>query len=166
MPELQIGAPQGRAKSKKLEEIPVPPQALGQPENPVLPAGNRRRGGAGRGRGRGRGRGSNAAAVAKAPTRQAVGGRGRGKTPIGLDTDHPFEALAQAAVGGAAVGGAQDFILNQETAGIAGKKLAMDGVSAEKVIGAEDETTTPPVPERVCLPFILGSKSKVGSSLC
>ncbi|CAL9156486.1 unnamed protein product, partial [Musa hybrid cultivar] len=145
MPELRSGARQGRLRSKKLEDIPVPPQPFGQAENPILPAPNRRRGGAGRGRG------SKAAAVAKgpsvAPARPTFGGRGRGIALIDLDPDQPCEILPRAAAGGAVAGGAQDFILNQAAEGVAVK--AMDGASAEKVLGAEDESTTAPVPERV-----------------
>ncbi|RZR74680.1 hypothetical protein BHM03_00041240 [Ensete ventricosum] len=145
MPELRSGARQGRLRSKKLEDIPVPPQPLGQAENPILPAPNRRRGGAGRGRG------SKAAAVAKgpsaAPARPTFGGRGRGIALIDLDPDQPCEILPRAAAGGAVAGGAQDFILNQAAEGVAVK--AMAGASAEKVLGAEDESTTAPVPERV-----------------
>ncbi|URE24438.1 CK1 includes the casein kinase 1 kinases [Musa troglodytarum] len=147
MPELHSGARQGRLRSKKLEDIPVPPQPLGQAENPILPAPNRRRGGAGRGRG------SKAAAIAKgpsvAPARPTFGGRGRGIALIDLDPDQPCEILPRAAAGGAVAGGAQDFILNHAAEGVAVK--AMNGASAEKVLGAEDESTTAPVPERVQL---------------
>ncbi|CAL9134111.1 unnamed protein product [Musa textilis] len=147
MPELHSGARQGRLRSKKLEDIPVPPQPLGQAENPILPAPNRRRGGAGRGRG------SKAAAIAKgpsvAPARPTFGGRGRGIALIDLDPDQPCEILPRAAAGGAVAGGAQDLILNHAAEGVAVK--AMNGASAEKVLGAEDESTTAPVPERVQL---------------
>lgn len=141
---MRSGARQGRLRSKKLEDIPVPPQPLGQAENPILPAPNRRRGGAGRGRG------SKAAAVAVAATggaRPTIGGRGRGIALIDLDPDQPCEILPRAAAGGAVAGGAQDFILNQAAEGVAVK--AMDRASAEKVLVAEDESTTAPVPERV-----------------
>lgn len=150
MPELRSGARQGRLKSKKLEDIPALPQP--QAENPVLPAPNRRRGGAARGRGA-----KAAAAVAKgppaAPVRLTVGGRGKGIKLIDLDPDLPCQVLP----GAAAVGGAQDIILKQAVEGVAGKDLAMDGRSAEKAVGAEDEATTAPVPERVCLFAILSN---------
>lgn len=146
MPELRSGARQARLKSKKLDDIPPPPQPIDQAENWVLPTTNRtgRRGGAGRGRG------SNAAAVAKGPSatplRPTVGGRGRGITLIDLDPDQPCEILARAAVPVA-----QGFIWNQAAEGIADKDLAMDGGSAEKLMGAEDDGSAAPVPERVCL---------------
>lgn len=149
MPELRSGARQARLKSKKLDDIPPLPQPIDQAEICVLPPTNRtgRRGGAGRGRG------SNAAAVAKGPSatpvRPTVGGRGRGVGLIDLDPFQPCEILPGAAVGGTAVPGAQGFILNQAAEGIADKDLVMDGGSAEKLIGAEDDAGTAPVPERV-----------------
>ncbi|XP_042442492.1 casein kinase 1-like protein HD16 [Zingiber officinale] len=151
MPELQSGMRQGRLRSKKLEDIPAPSQL--RAESPVLPATNRRRGVAGRGRA------SKTAAVAKvprpAPGRRAVGGRGRGIQLIDLDPpDQPCEMLPRAALGGVVQpvpGVAQDFILNQEAERIPAKlaDLAMNGGSAEKAIGVEDEATTTPVPEQV-----------------
>lgn len=153
MPELQSGARQGRLRSKKLEDIPAPSQV--RAEIPVLPATNRRRGVTGRGRA------SKAAAVAKvaraAPACRTVGGRGRGIQLIDLDPpDQPREMLPRAALGGVVQpvpGVAQDFILNQEAERIPAKlaDLAMNGGSAEKAIGVEDEATTTPVPEQVCL---------------
>ncbi|URE37709.1 CK1 includes the casein kinase 1 kinases [Musa troglodytarum] len=147
MPKQRSGARQGHLRSKKLDDIPAPSQPIGQAENPVLPAPNRRRGGVGRGRG------SRAAATAKrpsvAPARPTVGGRGRGIGVIDLDPDQPCEILPRAAAGGAVVVGAEGFFLNQAAEGIADKDLAMDGGSADKVIVAEGEATTAPVPERV-----------------
>ncbi|CAL9168252.1 unnamed protein product [Musa hybrid cultivar] len=147
MPKQRSGARQGHLRSKKLDDIPAPSQPIGQAENPVLPAPNRRRGGAGRGRG------SRAAATAKrpsvAPARPTVGGRGRGIGVIDLDPDQPCEILPRAAAGGAVVVGAEGFFLNQAAEGIADKDLAMDGGSGDKVMVAEGEATTAPVPERV-----------------
>ncbi|RZR87589.1 hypothetical protein BHM03_00015046 [Ensete ventricosum] len=151
MPKQRSGARQGHLRSKKLDDIPAPSQPIGQAENPVLPAPNRRRGGAGRGRG------SRAAATAKrpqvAPARPTVGGRGRGIGVIDLDPDQPCEILPRAAAGGAVVVGAEGFLLNQAAEGIADRDLAMDGGSADKVMVAEGEATTAPVPERVALKF-------------
>jgi hypothetical protein len=39
--------------------------------------------------------------------------------------------------------------------GVAGKGLRMDGESAKKPVGVEDESTTAPIPERVLLLFII-----------
>jgi hypothetical protein len=59
---------------------------------------------------------------------------------IELDPDQPCELLLGAGVSGHAAGGAQpieDF---------ADKALKMDGESAEKIVGGDDEGTTSPVP--------------------
>lgn len=146
MPELRSGARQGHLRSKNPDNVPVPSRSIGQAENPILPAQNRRRGGAGRGRG------GNAAAIAKrtsaTPARPVVGVRGRGAPLIDLDPDQPCEILPQV-VEGAIVEGAQNLVLNQAAHQVAGKNIAMNGGSAEKVIGVEDESATAPVPERV-----------------
>ncbi|ONK65042.1 uncharacterized protein A4U43_C07F32880 [Asparagus officinalis] len=150
MPELRSGARQARLRSKKLEETPTQqqqPPPLEQAENCVPPAANNRTGR------RGRGRGSKAAAVAKGPAaNQTRPGRGRGRGAIkliDLDLDQPCEVLpgAAAAAGGAVAGGAQD-LLNQAGEGAAGKEVAMDGGSADKLLG-EDDANAAPVPERV-----------------
>lgn len=158
MPELRSGARQGHLRSKNPDNVPVPSRSLGQAENPILPAQNRRRGGAGRGRG------GNAAAIAKrtsaTPARPVVGVRGRGAPLIDLDPDQPCEILPQV-VEGAIVEGAQNLVLNQAAHQVAGKNIAMNGGSAEKVIGVEDESATAPVPERVWLFIILVIESKV-----
>lgn len=153
MPELRSGARQARLRSKKLEETPTqqqqqqPPPPLEQAENCVPPAANNRTAR------RGRGRGSKAAAVAKGPTaNQTRPGRGRGRGAIkliDLDPDQPCEVFpgAAAAAEGAVAGGAQD-LLNQAGEGAAGKEVAMDGGSADKLLG-EDDANAAPVPEKV-----------------
>ena len=62
---------------------------------------------------------------------------------IDLDPDQPCEVFPGAAVGGRAAGGAQPI---EE---FANKALKMDGGSAEKIAGGEDDGTASPVPEKV-----------------
>jgi hypothetical protein len=68
---------------------------------------------------------------------------------INLDPDQPLEVLPGAGVGARAAGGAQPI------EDIANKVLKMDGGSAEKIAGGEDEGTTSPVPEKVCSSYAL-----------
>nr|GLL27121.1 casein kinase 1-like protein HD16 isoform X1 [Ipomoea trifida] len=138
MPELRSGA----RRSKRLGDLQPAPQPTGQEENLALPTQNRtrRRGGGGRGRG-------NAAAVAKGPStgvrgRPAAAGRGRGVRLIDLDPEPPFEAPPAVAVG------AREPAFNR-IEGAADKDIAMDGGSADKIMGVEEEGNTTPVPERV-----------------
>ncbi|CAE6107740.1 unnamed protein product [Arabidopsis arenosa] len=124
MPELRSGARRLRQPS---------PQVTGQADNIELPPQpvTRRRGGGGRGRG-------NAAAKGAAPPRPTGGaGRGRGIRLIDLEAE-PCEV--RPAVGEPA--------LNQ-VAGVAEKDIAMEGGSAEKIVGVEEDSSTAPVPERV-----------------
>ncbi|PKA45820.1 Casein kinase I isoform delta-like [Apostasia shenzhenica] len=148
MPELRSGTRQAKLKSKKVEDIPTQQPPFVQAENWILPVFNR----TGR-RVAGRARGSNAAAVAKGPSptpvRPGVGARGRGIRLIDLDPDQPCEVLPGATIGGAGVGVAQDLVLNQAAEGIAEKDYEMEGGSADKLVGAEDDSTAAPVPERV-----------------
>ncbi|KAL6650156.1 hypothetical protein ACP70R_014380 [Stipagrostis hirtigluma subsp. patula] len=53
------------------------------------------------------------------------------------------------AVGAQTVGAAKNLALNKVAEGGVNKGLKMEGESPEKFIGAEDESTTTPVPERV-----------------
>ncbi|KAI3474582.1 hypothetical protein Pfo_029584 [Paulownia fortunei] len=136
MPELRSGA----RRSKRLGDLQPAPQPANQEENFIAPAQNRTRR-------RGRGRG-NAAAVAKGPsaatpTRPTAAGRGRGIRLIDLDPEPPCEVLPQA-VG---VGAGEPAFNRVE--GVADKEIAMDGGSADKVMGVEEEASTTPVPERV-----------------
>lgn len=155
MPELRSGARQARLRSKRLDDLQPSAQQVDQAENWVLPAQNRpgRRVGTGRGRG-------NAGAVAKGPSgRQGAAGRGRGVRLIDLDLEQPCEVLPEAAVGGA--GGAEDPGLVRPER-VADKNLVMEGGgSAEKLVGAEEEASATPVPERVrarVLSFFVVSK--------
>lgn len=143
MPELRSGARQARLKSKRLDDIPAALAApLDQAENQVPPVAaattrNARRVGAGRGRGR-----ANAGAVGARGTAArggggvaAAAGRGRGVRLIDLDPEQP-------------VAGAGGLGLNQAAAA-AGKDLGMEGGSGDKMIGADDESASTPVPDRV-----------------
>ena len=140
MPELRSGA----RRSKRLGDLQPAAQPAFQEENWLVqqPTQNRtRRRGGGRGRG-------NAAAVAKGPSaatpaRPAAAGRGRGIRLIDLDPEPPCEVLPQAVAPGAV-----EPALNR-VEGAADKDIAMDGGSADKILGAEEETSTTPVPERV-----------------
>lgn len=139
MPELRSGARQARLRSKRLDEL-QPPAELGQPANPVPPPQNRtgRRAGTGRGRAAAKGGPSNA--------RQTAAGRGRGGgRVIGLDLEQPCEVPREQAIGGAdeARAARQEAPLN--------KNLVMEGGSADKLAGPEEEASATPVPERVGL---------------
>lgn len=144
MPELRSGA----RRSKRLDDL-QPPQPVDQAENWVLPAQNRTRRRVG-----GRGRG-NAAAVAKGPspavpTRPTAAGRGRGIRLIDLDPE-PCQVLPEAAPLAAA-----EPALNRVEV-VADKDIAMEGGSADKIMGVEEEASTTPVPERVtpyCLLYL------------
>ncbi|KAK1584177.1 hypothetical protein Q3G72_030522 [Acer saccharum] len=135
MPELRSGA----RRSKRLDDLQPPPQPADQVENWLLPAQNRTRRRVGGGRGRG-----NAAAVGKPgiPTRPTAAGRGRGIRLIDLDPE-PCEVLPEAA----ALGAAEPVYNPVEV--VADKDNAMEGASAEKLMGVEEEASTTPVPERV-----------------
>lgn len=135
MPELRSGA----RRSKRLDDLQPPPQPADQVENWLLPAQNRTRRRAGGGRGRG-----NAAAVGKPgiPTRPTAAGRGRGIRLIDLDPE-PCDNLPEAAPLRAA-----EPVYNPVEV-VADKDIAMEGGSAEKLMGVEEEATTTPVPERV-----------------
>lgn len=142
MPELRSGPRQGRLKSRNLDDIPTSSQPFEEAADCTPPAENRsgRRVGAGRGRG-------NGAAVARgrsiAQGRPAAGGRGRGVRVIDLDPE-PCKVQNQTLVGGA-----QDPALNQAVGCPVDKAAVMEGGSVEKVVGAEEEATTSPIPDRV-----------------
>lgn len=139
MPELRSGA----RRSKRLDNLQPSPLPFEQPEDCVLPAQTRtrRRGGGGGGRGRG----SNASAVGKGrtPATRATGaGRGRGIRIIDLDPE-PCEAIPEVA----ALGAAEPAFNQVEVVGE--KDIAMEGGSADKAMGVEEEASTTPVPDRV-----------------
>ncbi|KAF9661173.1 hypothetical protein SADUNF_Sadunf19G0040100 [Salix dunnii] len=135
MPELRSGA----RRSKRLDDLQPPQQPNNQAENLTVPVQNKTR----RRAGGGRGRGGNAAGVAKGAsptTRPTAAGRGRGVRLIDLDPE-PCQ-IEPAAVGAAELGYNRLEV-------VADKDIAMEGGSAEKVIGVEEEGSTTPVPERV-----------------
>ncbi|KAE9465969.1 hypothetical protein C3L33_02146, partial [Rhododendron williamsianum] len=136
MPELRSGA----RRSKRLGDLQPTPQPVDQVENWLLPSQNKTR----RRIGGGRGRGSNAPlakgpSVAK-PVRPTEGGRGRGIRLIDLDPEPPCEVRPEAVAIGV-----RETVLNR--AGVA--DIAMEGGSADKMMGVEEEASTTPVPERV-----------------
>ncbi|GJM92981.1 hypothetical protein PR202_ga09491 [Eleusine coracana subsp. coracana] len=95
-------------------------------------AGRRGRGRGGRGGGRGTARGRAA-------------GRGIAVPVIDLDPEQPCEVLPGAALGAGAAGGAA----LGGGAAVGDKVVKMNGGSAEKNAGGDDEGTTTPVPEKV-----------------
>ncbi|KAG6429064.1 hypothetical protein SASPL_107103 [Salvia splendens] len=109
-------------RSKRLGDLQPASQPANQEENFLAPAQNRTRR---------RGRG-NAAGVA----------RGRGVRLIDLDPNPPREILPQAGVG------AGDLACNK-IEGVANKEIPMEGGSADKVMGVEEEPSSTPVPDRV-----------------
>lgn len=144
MPELRSGA----RRSRRLDDLQPCTQPLDQGENLAVPAPSRtRRRVAG-----GRGRGGNAPAVGKGPSvaipaRPTAARRGRGIRLIDLDPE-PCEALPEAGAIGAA-----EPVFNRVEA-VANKDMAIEGGSADKVMGVEEEAGTAPVPDRVSLVFL------------
>lgn len=120
--------PELRSGARRLRQ--PNPQAIDQAENIELPRqpATRRRGG-------GRGRGN---AAPPRPT-GAAAGRGRGVRLIDLE--------AEPVVGEPA--------FNQVEGVAADKDNAMEGGSADKVVGVEEDLSSAPVPERVKLMLIL-----------
>lgn len=136
MPEMRSGA----RRSKRLGDLQPTPQPVDQVENWLLPSQNKTR----RRIGGGRGRGGNAPlakgpSVAK-PVRPTEGGRRRGIRLIDLDPEPPCEVRPEAVAIGV-----RETVLNR--AGVA--DIAMEGGSADKMMGVEEEASTTPVPERV-----------------
>lgn len=143
MPELRSGA----RRSKRLGDLQPAPLPVDQGENCAQPAPTRAR----RRVGGGRGRGGNATAVAKGPspavpTRRTAAGRGRGVRLINLDPE-PCEGLPDPV----ALGAPEPLRVEA----VANNNIVMEGGSADKVVGAEEEATTTPIPERVSLHCIL-----------
>ncbi|KVH90608.1 Protein kinase, ATP binding site-containing protein [Cynara cardunculus var. scolymus] len=139
MPQLRSGA----RRSKRLGDLQPATQPVDQGENVATPTQNRTRRKTGGGRGRG-----DAAAVAKGPAaaipvRPTTAGRGRGARLIDLDPEPPCEIVPDAAALGV-----REPILNRIEA-VADKDIAMEGGSADKIMGVEEEGNATPVPERV-----------------
>ncbi|XP_065623989.1 casein kinase 1-like protein HD16 [Quercus suber] len=138
MPELRSGA----RRSKRVDDLYPAPQPIDQGDNWLLPAQNRTRR-----RAAGRGRAGGNAALAKGPspavlTRPTAAARGRGIRLIDLDPE-PCEVLPEAVALGAA-----EPLYNQVEV-VADIDIGMEGGSADKVMGVEEEASTTPVPERV-----------------
>lgn len=140
MPELRSGV----RRSKRLDDLQPSPKQVAQADNWLLSTQNKTR----RRVGGGRGRGGNAVVkgpLQAIPPRQTAAGIGHGIKIIDLDPEHR-KVLPEAA-GLVAVGPAFNCI---EV--VADKDIAMEGGgSAEKIIGAEDEASATPVPEKVSL---------------
>lgn len=138
MPQLRSGA----RRSKRIGDLQPATQPADNAENILSPAQNRTRRKVG-----GRGRGANATGVAKGPTAatpaRPPAGRGRGVRLIDLDPEPPCEVLPDAA----AVGAGEPVINRIE--GAADKGIAMEGGSADKIMGVDEDGNATPVPERV-----------------
>ncbi|KAA3472768.1 Casein kinase I-like protein [Gossypium australe] len=149
MPELRSGA----RRSKRLGDLEPPSQRVVQAENWVLPAQNRSRRRVG-----GRGRG-NAVGVAKGPspavpTRPRAAGRGRGIRLTDFDPEL-CQVLPEAAPLAAA-----EPVFNQAEV-VANKDIAMEGGSGDKIVGAEEEASTTPVPEMLRADYVANTISDI-----
>nr|XP_043612356.1 casein kinase 1-like protein HD16 [Erigeron canadensis] len=125
MPQLRSGA----RRSKRIGDLQHPAT---QPENVVAPRVTRRKAGGGRGRG------GNAAAAGVGKGRPA--GRGRGVKLIDLDPEPPCEVVPNVA----AVRIAEPVVDV-----VAEKDLAMEGGSADRIMGVEEDGNATPVPDKV-----------------
>ncbi|XP_076899817.1 casein kinase 1-like protein HD16 isoform X2 [Bidens hawaiensis] len=126
MPQLRSGA----RRSKRIGDLQ---QGAAQPveeaENIAQNRTTRRKTGGGRGRGRG-----NAAAVGKG---RPAGGRGRGGAKlIDLDAEPPCDVVPNAVV---------EPVAN----GVGDNNIGMEGGSADRIVGVEEEGNATPVPDRV-----------------
>ncbi|KAL4354225.1 hypothetical protein GQ457_06G020140 [Hibiscus cannabinus] len=137
MPELQSGA----RRSKRLGDPEPPPQPVVQEENWELPAQNRTRRRVG-GRGRGNVVGVDKGPSPAVPARLRAAGRGRGARLAGLDPE-----LCQVLPEAAPLAAAKPVIDRAEVP--VDKDIAMDGGSADKIVGVEEEASTTPVPDMV-----------------
>ncbi|KAH9604353.1 hypothetical protein KSS87_007088 [Heliosperma pusillum] len=137
MPELRSGA----RRSKRLGDLQQQPtlELNTQRDNLVPPTQKqtRRRGGGG-----GRGRGANARGTRQiVGARQTGAGRGRGARLIDLDPDTPFEVVPQVTPLG--------VVAQNQVEGALGENIAMEGRSADKLVAAEEDANSTPVPDRV-----------------
>lgn len=138
MPQLRSSARLALLRSRKLEDQqPAEPPVA----KPVLPAPRKR------------------IPVPAVRGRYAAGGGGRRGPSRPAIKEPYFEDPPKAVSARTSVSEAKNPALNkvadncQKKAkvaeGLAGKGVRMDGESAEKLVGAEDESTTSPIPERV-----------------
>ncbi|XP_024960938.1 casein kinase 1-like protein HD16 isoform X2 [Cynara cardunculus var. scolymus] len=132
MPQLRSGP----RRSKRLGDI----QPAAQPENIIAPTQIRTRRKTGGGRGRGNAAADTKGPSAAIPVRPSAAGRGRGIRLIDLDPEPPCEIVPNTAAVGVV-----EPIVN----GVADKLVAMEGGSADKIMGVEEEGNTTPVPEKV-----------------
>ncbi|XP_022007969.1 casein kinase 1-like protein HD16 [Helianthus annuus] len=136
MPQLRVAR-----RSKRLGDLQPATQPIVQTENVTAPTRGRRK--TGGGRGRGYAAGVTKGLVTATPGRLTAGGRGRGGRLIDLDQEPPCDIVPDPAVLGVREPG-----LNRIDA-VADKDIAMDGGSADKIMGVEEDGNTPAVPERV-----------------
>ena len=140
MPQLRSSARLASLRSRKLEEqLPAEPPVV----KPVSPAPRKR-----------------------IPI-PAVRGRGRRGPPrpaykfSNFDADPPVEAVPAPTLVSEAKNPASNKVADHSqkkdkvVEGVASKDLRMDGESAEKLVGADDESTTAPIPERVLLLYVI-----------
>ena len=140
MPQLRSSARLASLRSRKLEEqLPAEPPVV----KPVSPAPRKR-----------------------IPI-PAVRGRGRRGPPrpaykfSNFDADLPVEAVPAPTLVSEAKNPASNKVADHSqkedevSEGVASKGLRMDGESAEKLVGADDESTTAPIPERVLLLYVI-----------
>ncbi|CAN6181387.1 unnamed protein product [Urochloa humidicola] len=139
MPELRSSTRQARLRSKKLDD-PQPAEPPVKPASPAPPrAGKRAPTRAARGR--------KVAAGKKAPP--APKPRRKGVQIVDLEADPACKDPPKAVAGVEVAGAAKNLALNKVAEVGVNKGLKMDGESAEKIVGVEDDSTATPVPERV-----------------
>ncbi|CAN6171054.1 unnamed protein product, partial [Urochloa humidicola] len=139
MPELRSSTRQARLRSKKLDD----PQPGEPPVKPALPAPPR----AGKRAPARAARGRKVAAGKKAPP--APKPRRKGVQIVDLEADPACKDPPKAVAGVEVAGAAKNLALNKVAEVGVNKGLKMDGESAEKIVGVEDDSTATPVPERV-----------------
>ncbi|CAN6209435.1 unnamed protein product [Urochloa humidicola] len=139
MPELRSSTRQARLRSKKLDD-PQPGEPLVKPASPApTRAGKRAPTRAARGR--------KVAAGKRVPP--APKPRRKGVEIVDLEAGPACEDPPKAVAGVKVAGAAKNLALNKVAEVGVNKGLKMDGESAEKIVGVEDDSTATPVPERV-----------------
>ncbi|CAN6196994.1 unnamed protein product [Urochloa humidicola] len=139
MPELRSSTRQARLRSKKLDDQ-QPGEPPVKPASPAPPrAGKRAPTRAARGRKVAAGK---KAAPAPKPRRKGV-------AIVDLEGDPACEHPPKAVAGVKVAGAVKNLALNKVAEVGVNKGLKMDGESAEKIVGVEDDSTATPVPERV-----------------
>ncbi|KAF7015685.1 hypothetical protein CFC21_029461 [Triticum aestivum] len=138
MPLLRSSTRQARLRFRKLDDQqaepavkPVPPAPQRAGKHVHIPAARGRKGAPWR-------------RVVPAPRRAR-----KGAEVVDLDANLGSEHLPKAVAIHAVVCESKDPALNKVAQGVGNKGLRMDGESAEKLVGAEDDSTIAPIPERV-----------------